>query len=141
MGHDKKGQIMSNEHPSFGFRTLKGFGSRLVRGITVDANGKNDADDWHNYMVKEGTSGWKKGLSFERAYAYQPRSKTSEAHHLYRMIVTRQQSLDVLCIAFGRTSDVAWRNAYTMLHEKGVMPDDAYEAAISENKSNDDAAA
>ena len=35
-------------------------------------------------MVKEGTSGWKKGLSFERAYAYQPRGRTSDAHHLIR---------------------------------------------------------
>jgi hypothetical protein len=113
-------------HATFGFRTLKGHGSRLVRSITKTASGSVEADDWHNYMVKEGTSGWKKGLSFERAYAYQEKRATTNAHHLYRMIVTRQRGLDVLCLAFGRTSDEAWANAYEMLNRKGVMPDDAY---------------
>lgn len=119
---------MSN--PTYGFRTLKGHGSRLVRGLSD----RGEPDDWHNYLVREGTSGWKKGLSFERAYAYQDRTPTSNAHHLYRVIVTRQQGLDVLCIAFGRTSDEARANAYEMLHRKGVMPDAAYEAFCSGNE-------
>jgi hypothetical protein len=116
-------------HSRPGFRTLKGFGSRLVRNVTTNAQGQHETDDWVNYMVDEGTGDWKKGLSFERAYAYQPRSKTSEAHHLYRIIVTRQVGLDVICTAHGRNSNKAWMNAYTELHEKGVMPDAAYEIA------------
>lgn len=115
---------------TFGFRTLKGFGSRLVRGISVGPTGAQEADDWHNYMVKEGMSGWKKNLSFERAYAYQAASKTTKAHHLYRLIVTRQHGLELVCVVYGRTSDQAWINAYTALHTKGVMPDDAYDALI-----------
>jgi hypothetical protein len=116
---------------TFGFRTLKGFGSRLVRSVSTSPSGTQESDDWHNYMVKEGLSGWKRGLSFERAYAYQERSTTANAHHLYRMTVTRQRGLDVLCIAFGRTSDEAWANAYEMLNRKGVMPDDAYAAFVN----------
>ncbi len=125
---------MSNQ-PTFGFRTLKGSGARLVRSVSVNSAGvKKDVDDWVNYMVKEGASGWKKGLSFERAYAYQPRTASSDAHHLYRMIVTRQKGLDVLCVAFGRTSEKAWENAYTALFEKGVMPEDAYNRYMSGDK-------
>lgn len=119
-----------SDHPTFGFRTLKGHGSRLVRNITVSANGHVDTDDWVNYMVKEGTSGWKKGLSFERAYAYQKKDANGHAHHLYRLLVTRQQGLQVVCIAFGRTSRDAWVNAYRMLHEQGVMPTEAFESML-----------
>lgn len=115
---------------TFGFRTLKGFGSRLVRGTSVGPTGAEEADDWHNYMVKEGTSGWKKNLSFERAYAYQPATKRTNAHHLYRMIVTRQIGLELVCVVYGRTSHEAWINAYKALHIKGVMPDDAYDALM-----------
>jgi len=115
-------------HPTFGFRTLKGFGSRLVRSISVNASGKEEvSDDWHNYMVKEGTSGWKKGLSFERAYAYQPASGVQEAHHLYRIIVTRQKGLDVLAIVYGRNNESVWHNTREILKEKGIMPRDAQE--------------
>jgi hypothetical protein len=40
-------------HPTFGFRTFKGQGSRLLR----------DTDnDWVNIQAREGTAGWKKGL-------------------------------------------------------------------------------
>jgi hypothetical protein len=111
-------------------RTLKGFGARLVRNVTESANGAKDPDDWHNYLVVEGTSGWARGLSFERGYAYQPRSETSEAHHLYRLLVTRQRGLDVLCVVYGRTSKKAWTNAFTALYQKGVMPADAYTVSM-----------
>jgi hypothetical protein len=40
-------------HPTFGFRTFKGFGSRLLR---------DEDNDWVNVQVREGTTGWKKGL-------------------------------------------------------------------------------
>jgi hypothetical protein len=125
-----KGLDMSEHNATFGFRTLKGFGSRLVRNITESPGGGHDADDWVNYMVKEGTSGWKKGLSFERAYAYQSKDADGNAHHLYRMLVTRQKGLEIVCIVFGRTSRAAWVAAYAMLHEKGLMPTDAYEAML-----------
>jgi hypothetical protein len=81
-------------------------------------------------MVKEGTSGWKKGLSFERAYAYQSKDANGDAHHLYRILVTRQKGLEIVCSAFGRTSKDAWVNAYRMLHEKGVMPTEAYHSML-----------
>lgn len=128
MGHDKE-DFMS-EQPTFGFRTLKGYGSRLVRNITVSANGHTDTDDWHNYMVKEGTSGWKRGLSFERAYAYQAKSADGAAHHLYRMVVSRQKGLAIECVVYGRTSREVWINAYHALREKGLMPTDAYKAML-----------
>lgn len=49
-------------HPTYGFRTFKGQGSRLLR----------DTDnDWVNVQAREGTAGWKKGLLFIRLYAYQ----------------------------------------------------------------------
>jgi hypothetical protein len=112
---------MSNA--TFGFHTLKGIGSRLVRGKT-----DSGIDDWHNYMVKEGESGWKNGLSFERAYCYQKADITSKGkgHHLYRMIVTRQQNLDVLCVVYGRNNLTVWAKAYEALFEKGIMPAEAY---------------
>jgi hypothetical protein len=88
-------------------------------------------DDWHNYQVKEGTSGWKDGLSFERAYAYQPARAGVAGHHLYRMIVTRQAGLDIVAVAYGRTGDSVWNQAYEELHRKGLMPDEAYEAHVA----------
>ena len=81
--------------------------------------------------MKEGTSGWKNGLSFERAYAYEPARGEQNADHLYRMIVTRQKDLAVECAVYGRTDRTVWMNAYTALHEKGIMPTDAYDAAMA----------
>ncbi len=61
-------------HPTFGFLTFKGKGSRLLRGAD---------DDWVNVQTREGVSGWKKGLLFTRHYAYQPKGENG-AQHLYR---------------------------------------------------------
>jgi hypothetical protein len=88
-------------------------------------------------MVKEGTSGWKKGLSLERAYACKEKSVDGKGHHLYRMIVTRQKGLEIVCSAYGRTSHRAWVNAYTALHEKGLMPTAAYDALMATESSVD----
>jgi hypothetical protein len=81
-------------------------------------------------MVKEGVGGWTKCLSFERAYAYHSKTGTSEAHRLYRMTVTRQKGLDILAVAYGRTSDEEWETAYAALHTKGIMPGSAYDAFV-----------
>lgn len=112
---------------TFGFHTLKGLGTRLVRAGGDGAK----TDDWHNYQVKEGTSGWKNGLTFERAYAYQRGRLDAPAHHLYRMIVTRQAGLDIVAVAYGRTSDAVWNQSYEELYRKGLMPEDAYAAHVA----------
>jgi hypothetical protein len=115
-----------SEHGTGGFHTLKGFGSRLVRSVIESPNGGHETDDWLNYQVKEGVTGWKKGLSFERTYAYQQKDVAGGAHHLYRMIVTRQKGLAIECVVYGRTNQDVWNAAYAELHKKGVMPTDAY---------------
>ena len=127
-----------SEHPTFGFHTLKGFGSRLVRSVTESPNGGHETDDWLNYQVKEGVSGWKKGLSFERTYAYQQQDVNGNAHHLYRMTVTRQKGLAIECVVYGRTNQDVWDAAYAELHKKGVMPTEAYYDFIASKSSIDD---
>jgi hypothetical protein len=107
------------KHPTFGFRTFKGKGSRLLRDLPDD--------DWVNVQAKEGLSGWKDGLLFTRTYAYQNATDGRKAQHLYRVEVTRLQGLDRIADGYGRTSDEAWRALYAVLKQKGVMPEDASE--------------
>ena len=102
-------------HPTFGFRTLKGFGSRLLR---------DKDNDWLNIQAREGTSGWKNGLLFLRAYAYQEKTPAGGAQHLYRYQCLRLRGLDEVAVAFGRTNDDARNNLYDDLKRKGVMPVD-----------------
>jgi hypothetical protein len=99
-------------HPTFGFRTLKGRGSRLVR---------SEDDDWINIQSREGMSGWKKGLLFTRHYAYQQAGQNG-AQHLYRYECIRLNGLDSVAVAFGKTNDEARDNLYEDLKRKGVMP-------------------
>jgi len=106
-------------HPTFGFRTYKGQGSRLLRDVPDN--------DWGNLQAKEGTSGWKDGLLFTRTYAYQEASATRSAGHLYRVEATRLSGLDRIAEAHGRTSKEAWSALYDDLRRKGVMPADAPE--------------
>lgn len=106
-------------HPTFGFRTYKGQGSRLLRDVPDN--------DWVNLQAKEGTSGWKDGLLFTRTYAYQEGTKTRNAAHLYRVEATRLVGLDRIAEAHGRTSKEAWKALYDDLRRKGVMPADAAE--------------
>lgn len=105
-------------HQSFGFRTLKGIGARLVR---------NEDDDWLNIKAREGTAGWKEGLLFLRTYSYQHRTPQGGAQHLYRYDCIRQKGLDLIATAFGRTDEIARENLYADLIRKGVKPDDEVE--------------
>lgn len=100
---------------TFGFRVLKGVGARLVRDGTL--SGKVDGSV--NVKVKEGVSGWRRGLLFERTYAYQ-----QVDGHLYRLVVTRLRGLDILAVAYGRTNDEVWDAAYEQLRVKGELPDE-----------------
>lgn len=100
-------------HPTFGFRTLKGFGSRLLR--------ERD-NDWLNVQAREGTSGWKNGLLFLRLYCYQDKTPAGNAQHLYRYECVRLKGLDLISMAFGKTNDEARDNLYADLKRKGVMP-------------------
>lgn len=102
-------------HPTFGFRTFKGRGSRLLR---------DEDNDWVNVQVREGTSGWKKGLLFTRHYAYQEKGANG-AQHLYRYECLRLKRLDSIATAFGRTNDEARSALYDDLKRKGIMPTDA----------------
>ena len=104
-------------HPTFGFRTYKGKGSRLLRG---------EDNDWVNVQTREGTSGWKQGLLFTRHYAYQEKGANG-AQHLYRYECIRLKGLDSIATAFGKTNDEARDNLYDDLKRKGVMPVDATE--------------
>lgn len=100
-------------HPSYGFRTFKGHGSRLLR----------DTDnDWVNIQAREGTSGWKQGLLFVRVYCYQERTPAAGAQHLYRYECLRLRGLDLISVAYGRTNDDARNNLYADLKRKGIMP-------------------
>lgn len=101
-------------HPTFGFRTFKGFGSRLLR---------DKDNDWVNIQAREGTSGWKRGLLFVRVYSYQEKTAAGRAQHLYRYECLRLSGLDQLAVAFGRTFDEARDNLYEDLKRKGVMPE------------------
>lgn len=101
-------------HPSYGFRTLKGRGSRLLRG---------EDDDWVNIQAREGLTGWKRGLLFTRHYAYQQHGANG-AQHLYRYECMRLQGLELVAIAFGATNDEARESLYADLKRKGVMPND-----------------
>lgn len=106
-------------HPTYGFRTFKGKGSRLLRGAD---------DDWVNIQAREGTSGWKDGILFTRTYSYQ-RSGVNGAQHLYRWEATRLDGLDRIAEAYGKTSDEARHALYADLRRKGVMPLDAIEVS------------
>jgi hypothetical protein len=100
-------------HPTYGFRTLKGRGARLLRG---------EDDDWVNVLAREGLSGWKKGLLFTRHYAYQQHGANG-AQHLYRYECQRLNGLETVTIAYG-TKDAEAREAlYRDLKRKGVMPE------------------
>jgi len=102
-------------HQTFGFRTFKGFGSRLLR---------DKDNDWVNVQAKEGTSGWKKGLLFLRVYAYQDKTRVGKAQHLYRYECLRLRGFGQLAVAHGRTDDEARYNLYDDLKRKGIMPPD-----------------
>jgi hypothetical protein len=99
-------------HPTYGFLTYKGSGSRLLRGVD---------DDWVNVQAREGQTGWKEGLLFTRHYAYQ-RDGANGAQHLYRYEATRLEGLDRVAEAFGKTDDEARQALYEQLKRKGVMP-------------------
>jgi hypothetical protein len=113
MGHRtlREGKALM-AHPTFGFRTFKGQGSRLLR----------DTDnDWVNIQAREGTAGWKKGLLFTRHYAYQEKG-INGAQHLYRYECLRLIGLDTVATAYGKTNDEARSRLYDVLKQKGVMP-------------------
>jgi hypothetical protein len=101
-------------HPTYGFRTFKGFGSRLVRG---------EENDWVNIQAREGTAGWKKGLLFLRLYAYQDGRSGVAGRHLYRYECFRLRGLESVAVSHGRTNDQARESLYEDLRRKGVMPD------------------
>jgi hypothetical protein len=101
-------------HPTYGFRTFKGIGSRLLR----------DTDnDWVNVQAREGTDGWKKGLLFVRLYAYQDARGKTPGRHLYRYECFRLRGLESVAVAHGTTNDEARESLYEDLKRKGVMPD------------------
>lgn len=108
---------MADKHPTYGFRTFKGSGSRLLR---------SEGDDWVNVQAKEGTSGWKDGLLFQRTYAYQ-KGGANGAQHLYRLEAIRLEGLETVATGYGKTSDEAWQFCYEQLKRKGVMPSSATE--------------
>jgi len=99
-------------HPTYGFRTLKGQGSRLLR---------SEDDDWVSVQAREGLTGWKRGLLFTRHYSYQD-GGANGAQHLYRFECLRLKGLDVLAVAYGKTNDEARTSLYEDLKRKGVMP-------------------
>ena len=101
-------------HPTYGFRTFKGIGSRLVRG---------EENDWVNVQAREGMDGWKKGLLFLRLYAYQDGRKGVPGRHLYRYECVRLEGLEPVAVAHGRTNDEARASLYEDLRRKGVMPE------------------
>lgn len=100
-------------HPTYGFRTLKGKGARLLRG---------PEDDWVNVLAREGVTGWKKGLLFTRHYSYLKQGANG-AQHLYRYECTRLDGLEQVAIAYGRKDEEAREALYRDLKRKGVMPD------------------
>jgi hypothetical protein len=100
-------------HPTYGFRTLKGIGSRLVRG---------EENDWVNVQAREGTSGWKDKLLFTRHYAYQHHGANG-AQHLYRYECSALDGLTQIAVAYGKTNDEARAALYADLQRKGVMPE------------------
>lgn len=103
-------------NPTFGFRTLKGQGSRLLRDLPDN--------DWVNVMTKEGTSGWKDGLIFTRHYVYY--DGVNGKQHLYRIdVLDARNGLDLVATGFGAKSDDAWQAAYDDLKRKGRMPHSA----------------
>lgn len=105
-------------HPTYGFRTFKGEGSRLLRDVE---------DDWVNVQAKEGYSGWKEGILFLRSYAWQPARQGGAGHHLYRVEAIRLAGLDTVGVAHGRTAKDAWKHLYADLKRKGHMPPTATE--------------
>jgi hypothetical protein len=105
--------VISVAHPTYGFRTLKGKGSRLLRDLPDN--------DWINIQAREGTSGWKDGILFTRTYAYQ-NSGVNGPQHLYRWEATRLDGLDHIAEAHGKTSDEARLALYADLKRKGLMP-------------------
>jgi hypothetical protein len=100
-------------NPTYGFRTLKGKGARLLRG---------EDDDWVNVLAREGLTGWKRGLLFTRHYAYQQQG-TNGAQHLYRYECLRLKGLDQVAVAYGKKDEEAREALYRDLKRKGVMPD------------------
>jgi len=101
--------------PTYGFRTYKGKGSRLLP--TLEEGDKRYA----NVQARDGYSGWKDGLMFIRAYAYQDGGDGSG--HLYRVEAIRMRGLDSLAVGYGRTNGEAWSALYAALKTKGIMPE------------------
>lgn len=109
----------AGSHQSFGFRTLKGIGSRLVIA--------ND-DDSINKQTKLGVSGWKDGLIFDRTLAWQLPEDGQPGFYLYRVEAIARRGLASVATGHGRIADHAWLNCYRDLAEIGMMPRDLYEA-------------
>lgn len=110
-----------SQWPSNGYRLFKGKGSRLVREIYDNG----DVDDWTNGQIREGLTGWKKGLIFTRHCVYSDPGGKMQV--LYRIQCDRKRTLDTVAQGFAEKYEDAWAALFDALKAKGVMPKDQKE--------------
>jgi hypothetical protein len=87
-----------------GWKTFKADGgSRLMRDGT---------DDSRHIQVREGTAGWKEGLTFVRLYRYR---KDAENKTLYTLLCLDRND-SIIAIAKGNTDKAVWKAMYADLN-------------------------
>lgn len=90
--------------PTFGWRTLKAAGEKAGSRLMPDGE-----DETRTFQVREGYSGWKKGLSFVRIW---------REGQGYTMIVLNGED-DIVATATGKKNAQVWTNAFNALRNKG----------------------
>lgn len=90
--------------PTFGWRTWKAFGSRLMR---------DENDDSASVQVRESYSGPTAGYIFVRIY------RETEDHAGYTIIALNERN-DIAAVANGEKNARAWENVHAALRAKGV---------------------
>jgi hypothetical protein len=92
--------------PTMGWKTFKAHGgSRLMR---------EPDDDSRHVQVREGYSGWKKGLTFIRLWNYTPRSPSG----FYTIICLNQED-EIVATATGVRDSQVWTAIFANLRNKG----------------------
>lgn len=90
--------------PTFGWRTWKGRGSRLLR---------DGEDETATVQVRESYGGPTAGYIFIRVY------RETEEHAGYTIIALNEKN-DIAAVANGLKNDQAWQNVHAALRAKGV---------------------
>lgn len=90
--------------PTFGWRTLKAVGTRLMR---------DKDDEALSVQARESYSGPTKGYLFIRVY-----SETE--HHTGYTIIALNENRDIAAIANGTKNASTWDNIHAALRAKGV---------------------